>query len=280
MIFVKRDPALIPEKVLLVAERAQKELEKLAPSDRMGFIKKKAHVWRGFAKYLSKMSYGKCWYSETADPQSFFDVDHYRPKAEAQRSDKDTDDGYPWLAFSWENFRYSSQRSNRLSTDEDSDQTVGKGSWFPLIADTPKACWDNRCEKTERPVLIDPVNKDDVRLVTIGADGRLIPSFVCIGTNKSRVQRSAELYGLNLPNLVGARFKVMRDVLDAHTNLVEAITIGNAHDVVADNLSASANRHLAKLRELTAPSSPYSLAARCQLTLLGAAELCARPEDI
>ena len=52
------------------------------------------------------MSYGKCWYSESLDPQSFFDVDHYRPKLEARRSDDVTDPGYAWLAFS-ENFRLS-----------------------------------------------------------------------------------------------------------------------------------------------------------------------------
>ena len=34
------------------------------------------------------MSYGKCWYSEAPDPQSFLDVDHYRPKLEAKRSNE------------------------------------------------------------------------------------------------------------------------------------------------------------------------------------------------
>src|SRR4029434_1678748 len=43
------------------------------------------------------MSYGKCWYSESLDPQSFFDVDHYRPKLEARRSNDVTYPGYEWL---------------------------------------------------------------------------------------------------------------------------------------------------------------------------------------
>ena len=86
MIYVKRNPALIPEKVLKVAERAQQELEALtAKYERKEFIGKKSHVWRAFARYLGKMSYGKCWYSESNDPQSFFDVDHFRPKKEAKR---------------------------------------------------------------------------------------------------------------------------------------------------------------------------------------------------
>ena len=94
MIYVRRDFSLIPKKFLKVAERAQQKLEALPADERSAFIKKKAHVWRAFARYLSKMSYGKCWYSESLDPQSFFDVDHYRPKLEARRSDDVTDSGY------------------------------------------------------------------------------------------------------------------------------------------------------------------------------------------
>ncbi|WP_109867636.1 hypothetical protein [Methylocucumis oryzae] len=105
MIYVKRNPKLIPEKVLKVAEKAQKELEVLPEIERKEFIEKKAHIWRSFARYLAKMSYGKCWYSEGNDPQSFFDVDHFRPKKEAKRSESESDDGYPWLAFSWEKFQ-------------------------------------------------------------------------------------------------------------------------------------------------------------------------------
>jgi hypothetical protein len=75
------------------------ELEALPEAQRCDFIKKKSHIWRAFARYLARMSYGKCWYSETRDPQSFFDVDHFRPKAEAIRSETVKDDGYPWLHF-------------------------------------------------------------------------------------------------------------------------------------------------------------------------------------
>ena len=199
MIYVRRDSSLIPEKLLKVAERAQQKLEALPADERPAFIKKKSHVWRAFARYLSKMSYGKCWYSESLDPQSFFDVDHYRPKLEARRSDDVTDPGYEWLAFSWENFRLSAQRSNRVSKNEETDENEGKGNWFPLLETSPKACWENRCEDTEQPVLLDPVKKADVRLIDVQDDGRMGPSRICIGSARLRVERSIELYGLNLP---------------------------------------------------------------------------------
>ena len=82
-------------------------------------MKKKSAIWRAFARYLAKMSYGKCWYSESLEPQSFLDVDHFRPKLEAIRSTNEKDDGYRWLAFEWENFRLSASRSNRTNTNED-----------------------------------------------------------------------------------------------------------------------------------------------------------------
>ena len=104
MIYVRRDPALIPENILKAAEEAQAKLEGLPQEERAAFIKENAKIWRSFKDHLAKMSYGKCWYSESNDPQSFFDVDHFRPKSEAKRSEAEKDEGYPWLAFSWENF--------------------------------------------------------------------------------------------------------------------------------------------------------------------------------
>lgn len=118
MIYVNRNAGLIPKALLDVAAKAQERLEKLPEAERPEFIRKNAKIWRAFGKYLAKMSHGKCWYSESPEDQSFFDVDHFRPKLEAQRTKDQCDRGYEWLAFSWENFRLSAQRSNRLSTNE------------------------------------------------------------------------------------------------------------------------------------------------------------------
>ena len=128
MIYVKRDAALIPQDLLDRAIEAQHALEALPPAERETFIKSKAAIWRAFKACLSQMSYGKCWYSESPEVQSFLDVDHYRPKLEARRSDTESDSGYEWLAFSWENFRLAAQRSNRLSTNEQTTKLKEKGA--------------------------------------------------------------------------------------------------------------------------------------------------------
>lgn len=279
MIYVRRDPALIPEEILKAAEDAQVTLEGLPLAERADFIKKNAKIWRSFKDHLAKMSYGKCWYSESNDPQSFFDVDHFRPKAEAKRSEQLKDDGYPWLACSWENFRYSAGRSNRLSTDEDLDETVGKGSWFPLTDGSPVATWDDRCMGVELPVLLDPNCKADVRLIKVGSVGKIEPSDFCVGTNIDRVKRSVELYGLDLPRLTEARLRVMRDIQQKFDALMQTVLTANAVLPAADLLPVP--DQAAAITEATLPNSPYSLAARSKLIELGAAgaALIANPED-
>jgi hypothetical protein len=137
---------------------------------RKAFIEKKDHVWRAFGRHLAKMSYGECWYSESNDPQSFFDVDHFRTKKAAKRADTKEDDGYPWLAFSVENFRDSAGRLNRLSTDEATEETVEKGRCLPLLDGSPCASWDDRCLNTEMPMLIDPTVRGDVALIDMNPD--------------------------------------------------------------------------------------------------------------
>ena len=274
MIYVKRNPALIPEKVLKVAERTQQELEAQPLAERKAFIEKKSHVWRAFGRYLSKMSYGKCWYSESDDPQSFFDVDHFRPKKAAKRAEGIEDDGYPWLAFSWENFRYSAGRSNRLNTDEATEAVVGKGSWFPLLEGSVKADWTHRCEEHEAIVLLDPTRQQDVDLLDVNPDdGRACHSLTCIGqVKRERVRRSIEIYGLNLGNLISARKRAMRNVEEDYQTLMDICA--------ADNDMAAVDRLRARLRRATSPSAPYSRAARAKMhSLPYAAQFCAQAEE-
>jgi len=271
---VKCDPALIPQKVLDVAARAQADLEAKPEAERKAFIEKKGHVWRAFARYLAKMSYSKCWYSESNDPQSFFDVDHFRPKKAAKRAEASEDDGYPWLAFSVENFRYAAGRSNRLSTDEATDKTVGKGSWFPLLDGSPCASWDDRCLSTELPVLLDPTVRSDVALIDINPDdGRAVLSMTCIGIAKQfRASKSIELYSLNLGNLITARKRVMRDVENHFKNLMDIVNAANDMPAV--------ERLQVQMREATGSSAPYARAARAKMFAMGAGAFCAQPEDM
>lgn len=269
MIFIRRDAALIPQKIIDVAQRAQAELEQLPVDQRKNFIKKKSHIWRSFSKYLAKMSHGKCWYSEAKDAGANFDVDHFRPKSEAKRTETVVDaEGYAWLAFDWDNFRLSAQNSNRLNTDETTGETVGKGSWFPLFEGSEKATWGDRCVQHEEVVLLDPVVQDDLKYIDFDDAGRLVHSMFCVGKDALRVRRSAMIYGLNLEKMREARFKMMSDAKE----LLETIR-QNAEDLEPlgdDAPMRTIERQIDQLRAKTRADAPFSKAVRSQLIKLSA----------
>ena len=274
MILVRTNSALIPAKLLAVASRAEAKLNQLPPADRPAFIKKKAHIWRNLGRYLSQMSYGKCWYSESPDPQSFFDVDHFRPKLEAKRSDTQTDPGYEWLAFSWDNFRYSAGCCNRQSQNHQTGVVEGKSSWFPLLPGSGKATWANR-NVVELPLLLDPVNATDVDLVTVDEHGRVVPKRDVVGTARTRVIKSCEFYGLNLPRIKDARKHLVieiTDMVETYIKMAEAWQDASIPDVVADK--APLNKQKDIIRRKTRSDSPYSLAARAVLIRMGLPDLC------
>ncbi|MET1256389.1 hypothetical protein [Aliikangiella maris] len=272
MIYINRDVNLIPQKIIEVATRAQNALEKLPLEERKDFIKKKSHIWRSFGKYLSKMSYGKCWYSESRDGGANFDVDHFRPKAEAKRTEQIVDEhGYAWLAFDWENFRLSAQNCNRLNKDDKTEETLGKGSWFPLLPDSPKACWNNRCINEEKRLLLDPVEKSDLEYIDFDDNGRFVQSPYCVGQAALRVRESAKIYGLNLERMREARFAAMKDAKE----LLETIQ-QYAEDLepLGDKASMrTIERQIESLKLKTRSDAIFSQAVRTQLRKLGAPDV-------
>jgi hypothetical protein len=251
----------------MVAQRTQQKLESLPKEQRKEFINKKSHVWRAFRKALSKMSYGKCWYSETPDPGAKFDIDHFRPKSEAKRTDDITDEeGYAWLAFDWENFRLSAQRCNRLNKDENTDETLGKGSWFPLLEGSPKADWDNRCENAEQPLLLDPVNKSDLNWIDITEKGYFQPLPHCVGINTLRIQETAKIYGLNLPSITEARLEVMREVKNIYEIIMK--TAESLEPLGEKASEEPIEMQIELLKGKTRADAKFSFAARSQLKRL------------
>ncbi|WP_338474225.1 hypothetical protein V3H56_03595 [Pseudomonas sp. MS646] len=272
MIYINRNADIIPQKVLDVASRAQIKLEQLPIEERKDYIKSKSHIWRGFAKHLSKMSHGKCWYSEAKDAGANFDVDHFRPKSEAKRTEEIMDEhGYAWLAFSWENFRLSAQNCNRLNKDEGNEVTVGKGSWFPLLDGSKKASWDDRCIDDELPLLLDPLVRGDLNFIDFDDRGLFVKSLFCVGLPARRIKESAIIYGLNFERMREARFAAMKEAKE----LYETIQI-NAEDLdmLGDQAPMRAiERQIETLKAKTRADSAFSRAVRVQLQKLGASDI-------
>ena len=265
MIYVKYDPSTFPKELRDAAQKAQDDLEKLAThKERVAYINANAEVWRAFKEHLKPLSHGKCWYTESPEPASLFDVDHFRPKAKAKRAEGDVDEGYTWLAFSPENFRYSAVRANRRTTDEESDQVVGKGTWFPICEGSPKAHWGDRCEADEAPIILDPVKRADVELIAIKDDGWIEPNRLCFGHDRERVRLSTEYLGLNLPSLTAARKRVVRSVKAACEELIQLQV--NAVETPRPGDKITVRRQLEIIRDMAGEEAPYSRAAWSVLT--------------
>lgn len=101
---------------------------------------------------LFKAQHHKCAYCELIINLAYSDLEHFRPKAEADRSPGCTERyGYWWLAWTWENVLLSCNMCNRPQREG-----RGKGTFFPLAAGSfPLTVGQNPPGK-EVPLLLDP----------------------------------------------------------------------------------------------------------------------------
>jgi len=212
--------------------------------------KSRTKLWRELAPKLAELHNGKCWYSESLNPGSNKDVDHFRPK---KRVAEDlSHEGYWWLAFDWHNYRYSCQWCNQRrknSTDG------GKCDHFP-VSGLFRATQELDRLEMEEVDLLDPVDPDDWKLLTFRPDGMPTPSS-SIGTKEyERAAISIRIYHLDYKEFVNARRtlagKVQRLVQDMEI-LLPKIADFNMRYLYK-------NQHKELLR-LVSRSSEYSSAA-------------------
>lgn len=159
---------------------------------RATIIEKHEGLWRDerIRGWLLRQFSNKCWYSEAYESVSSVHVDHYRPKGRVKESlGGDTSDGYWWLAFDWSNYRICGQLLN-----------VKKGDLFPVV-EGPRCTADGTIAlRLESPILIDPIDEDDVGLISYEKDEDACLA-VCASdiaeADKTRVTQSIEILGLN-----------------------------------------------------------------------------------
>lgn len=206
----------LPEGWMEKAKALTKSLEAAGSKEARDKVLDENPIWQELVVPLSKLSSGKCWYSEAKELMSDRDVDHFRPKNEARGLPKkvatgiDTKkrDGYWWLAYDWENYRFSSIYCNRRRLDKfkSVEKTGGKWSYFPLFQGSIVAKVKGRL-KDEDIVLLDPTNEHDPDLITFDSSGDVIPN-----TNNPqeivRVKVSENIYHLDHTPLKEERVKV------------------------------------------------------------------------
>ncbi|WP_311951595.1 hypothetical protein [Mucilaginibacter terrae] len=208
------DEIVLPDGWLNKAAKLNQMLLNAADDKERQTIIEKNQIWKQLFVPLSELSKGKCWYSEALDVMSDRDIDHFRPKGIAKnikgikRADED---GYWWLAYDYENYRFSSQYSNEPRRDKFDSAKVAGGKWvyFPLFEGSFVAKNKPRC-KDEEIMLLDPCDADDPNLLTFDSKGKAIANAPAIldVRDKIRVETSIKLYHLDHTPLEELRERV------------------------------------------------------------------------
>lgn len=208
MIYVHRNWKLVPDQLKSDLEQATVELEKISdPDARKAYIKENQAKWAALRDYLGQMSHYKCWYSEAPESVSRYQIDHFRPHGRAKQALRDTCEGYSWLAFNIENLRLAGMLCN-TQNQEYSDETVGKGDWFPLLDPSKRANLNKRDCSEESPILLDPVDPDDPGKLLFKDDGSVWPDDRLTEEDQEHVKIAIECLGLRQSQLNRARKRV------------------------------------------------------------------------
>lgn len=110
---------------------------------------------------LWAVQHRKCCYCEKKIELSYSDVEHYRPKARANRTPGSTDTyGYWWLAYTWKNLLYACSSCNRSE----------KNDRFPLTPGDTALIAGKHPPGEERPYLLDPATCNPVEHIQFRLD--------------------------------------------------------------------------------------------------------------
>lgn len=168
---------------------------------RKAIIHRNKSHWRdtGLLEFLSKLSDGKCWYTEAKFTAEYPHLEHFRPKSCARNENWERcHDGYWWLAFDIENYRLSKPVPN-----------TRKGTYFPLRDPTLAVCEPGRALSYESPMLLDPTSQEDVELISFNSHGKPEPcSNPVVDLNEwdlRRIEFSIKRYGLDDKDLCDER---------------------------------------------------------------------------
>jgi hypothetical protein len=199
---------------------------------------------------LLKLSDNKCWFSETTNSYSHYDVEHFRPKKEAKDLNDNDRDGYWWLAFDYHNYRICGNVGNRK-----------KGGWFPLREGSDVATYENSDLELEEIYLLDPINDYDVTLIAFDEEGKAIPvPTITDDWQKRRVEYSIEKLKLNEhPPLADERRKVWQKLSNEIKDYYEAKSKCSRKNPVAMN---NLQRACKNIRKMLNKESPLSSVAK------------------
>lgn len=276
MIYVHRDWDLVPDEVKVALKAAAAELDAIADAEkRKAYINDNRTKWSAVRDYLSGMSHGKCWYSEAREAVSRYQVDHFRPHGRAKQAAKDYSEGYSWLAFDAENFRLAGMLCN-IVNQEYSEESVGKGDWFPLLDPSTRASILNRSTARETPILLDPTDPEEPYWLWFDQDGNVVPDPELSERRKAQVEHAIVCLGLRQSMLNRRRRSRLRICLRAIRRYKEADAVPRGERTPRD--VANLDEARGELLAMSAPTGEFAAAVRCLLVANGLRHLVRREE--
>lgn len=261
------DPQLVsphlPNEWVQQAVQATKALATAQPHHRSAQVNARNQVWKDVKEILKSASQGKCWYCESLEIRSDNAVDHFRPKNAV--AECPGHEGYWWLAFKWENYRFCCTFCNSRRIDQMTGQGGGKVDHFPLKDELHRAKTPNDNLDDEEPMLLDPCSPADPGLLWFDETGQATPNPVCGDPTSYPVQRavaSIGFYHLNHSGVVDQRKVVCSEirnrVADADRYFIKYMNgDGTARAAFAGVVS--------ELKSKLATSARYSATARAML---------------
>ena len=246
------------EALLEAADRARGEAEALGDVDaRREYLDQRRAVWTAFRPCFESVFGAKCWYTESENPGTDDDIDHFRPKGRVAECREHG--GYWWEAFNWRNLRLSCHRANRLRGNPETGRTQGKGDHFPVVAEEER--WMTPEEPClERPILLDPTDPADPPLVTFSPDGRVALSSAHVGTKvlRERFETSRIHLHLDWPRFVEDRRNLYVRILG---KILEGDRANKAFSRGSDGGREWLKTVSRELIRMASSAAPYSRAA-------------------
>lgn len=276
MIYIHRDWSQVPEEIKEALKTAADVLDKIEdPKGRKAYIEANSNAWTAVRSYLAAMSAQKCWYSEAKESVSRYQVDHFRPHGRAKQEAKTYADGYSWLAFDLDNFRLAGMLCNTVNK-EYSEESVGKGDWFPLLNPARRATHQNRDIGSETPVLLDPTDPEDPAKLWFNENGEVKPDPDLAPEMQEAVSKAIRYLGISQSLLNGKRRSMLRRVarIIARYKDVAKIPKGDRSDNDRKNIEEGK----AELLAMSSPSGEFAAAVRCYLIANGLRHLVVQDE--
>jgi 5-methylcytosine-specific restriction endonuclease McrA len=270
VIFVDRTRLKINDIQHLIdaANAAQTEISnENDPARRKRLIESHRLKWVAFRTAFETLSHCKCWYTESKNPGTDDDIDHFRPKGRVEEDENHG--GYYWMALDWTNFRLSCHRANRLRRAQETGKTHGKSDHFPLQDPSKRARTPTESLAAEAPLILDPCDPFDPPKLTFKSDGTVgvSPKYEDDDFVKKQVEASRNYLHLDWPAFIDGRTEL-------YNRIAFKIRDGSVHAHLycnGDKGSGVALKGIVtELLDMTREEKPFSAAATAYISIFRA----------